>query len=116
MYEDRQSVVDSLVNFSESPSSLAKKLALYPWDLDEPLIMLTEKHVRSALTRFIRGDLVDRDISDWAELMEVRDDISFENESIASFLTQAANPLLEGPLSLIWATGWLKRLDPAAPN
>lgn len=56
---------------------LAAALASYEWD-SPPLVVLRREHVVSVLQRFLAGEVQAGFVREWADLVEVRDDIEFE--------------------------------------
>jgi hypothetical protein len=78
------------------------ELVTYPWDLDDPLVFLRPTHVRSILSRFLNGDLTAASVAAWAEAVELRDDIDYEDEErhvLGEAIFVLANPDVNGHLT-----------------
>ena len=95
--------------------------ATFDWDLTpgQQPERLTESDVIATLHRFHRGRASAEDVANWAEFLEVRDDVEFASELVSSVVFELANPELEEPLTerhaqeLMLALVDSKRLDHA---
>lgn len=77
---ERRSILRAVLAFDLPVEELQSLLAPLDWDCPEPLVTLTYAHIRSVLTRYKAGSLGAKDVEAWADLVEVRDDIDFEDE------------------------------------
>ena len=78
------------------------ELSQYPWDADEPLILLSREHVGSILARYLASELTEADLQQWAESLEMRDDVGFENADsrlLGNIVFVLANPEVNGALT-----------------
>lgn len=80
-----------------------KIIRQYPWDPIEweEKVILTANNIVNLLLRYIKWEISYEYLIDWADFLEVREDIDFEedNEDIISELIHIlANPLLEWKL------------------
>jgi hypothetical protein len=76
------------------------------WDA-EPEIVLLRSHIVSALQRFALNQLSTKDLEEWANLIECREDIEFEREyehDLSNAIFSLANPELQGSLASIAST------------
>ena len=74
---------------------------------------MTIDHIQSVLERYVRGGLSAAEVEDWADLIECRDDISYEEhrmETIKELIFELANPVLSGRLNVLMAQSLLDRL------
>ena len=78
------------------------------WDSDE-LVTLTVDHIQSVLERYVGGELSAAEVEHWADLIECRDDISYD-ETIKELISELANPVLSGRLNVLKAQSLLVRL------
>ena len=88
-------------------------LAEFPWDIDAPLVTLTARDVAIILQRYVSGEITAREVEYWADLLEVRDDVEFDeipNEQVQEAVHFMANPLLHGDLTEAAAREWITRL------
>lgn len=111
---DRSKALQTLVRFEQPLDAILSLLRSYEWDSDRPLITLDRQTIRHILERYIAGELSEQDIDDWANAVEVRDDICYEEnyeELIDDLITQMSNPLLYEPLTQEKASMWLSHLE-----
>lgn len=101
MVEKRKLALANLVAFSASIAELKQELAELEWDYEGPSFALEASDVVAVLKRYINNELDAQNVEDWANLIEMRDDIMFKGNH-ASFLENAifelANPVLHGEL------------------
>lgn len=72
-------------------------LKSFPYEHDSSLVTLSANHIKMVLTKFLNGDTAASEIEDWANFIEGRDDIDYENYQ--DYVYQLANPYLEGNLT-----------------
>jgi len=96
---DRQAVLTALIEFTLPLAELETRLARCGWD-EDPAAALSRAHVVAVLERFAAGELDAAAVETWANLVENREDISFESGHEAALLEaihDLANPVLQGP-------------------
>jgi len=101
--DQRVKILQSLLTLSTDLSSIRSQLAPLPWDVEEALVVLTPDHLRTILERRIAGDLSSVEVEDWANLIEGRDDIGFDDEhasKLRAVVHELANPLLTRELTV----------------
>ena len=98
----REEAIQAVMSFDQPIEALYARFhgVDYDW-AGEPLGVLTREHVVSVLRRWRRGELSDQDVEDWADLVELRDDLDHDpnDEAVAAAIFTLANPVLQGPLS-----------------
>ena len=115
MTDTRASHLGELLQFSRPIADVAKDLSVFGWDSDEDLITLEPAHALSVLIRFLANELSAIEIEDWANAIECREDIGFDQESaVAAALFELANPLITRPLTRQSATDLVAKLHGAA--
>lgn len=87
---DRQRSLQELIEGSRKPAEMRTVLAKYDWDFAEELVQLKKHHVVTVLQRFIAGKVSAEEVEDWANLIECRDDVGYEE--VAEILHVLANP------------------------
>lgn len=103
MKNGRVDVLRALIELSGSVDSIAKELVRHPWDSDGDAQMLLRSNVINVLYRYLNEELSDKDIERWANLIEGREDITFEpryENIIGEIVYELANPYLTVPLTL----------------
>jgi len=110
----RKQLLEALL-VSETPTdSLLSALAEFGWDCEEELVLLRCDHVAAMLRRFLSGEISGRNVSDWADAVEGRDDIGFDEgdeEILTDVIYELANPELTRALSSETAAEWTCRLE-----
>jgi hypothetical protein len=97
---DRISILCDLVEFRRPLDEILLDLKRLPWDSEVPLVMLEQQHLASVLRRYRDNELGSGDMEIWANAIEERDDISYEQSSVAvRLLHELANPRLTAPLT-----------------
>jgi hypothetical protein len=111
-HADRISALTQLIEGQGLLSELDAQLKLMPFD-SEPLVTLTASHIEEMLTRFANGAISDGHVEQWADLIEVRDDIAFDPDSetkVKQVIHELANPVLFGPLDHYRAQSLMRSL------
>src|SRR5215813_10697261 len=96
----RREVLDSLINFNIDLEAVKIALAKFAWDSPEEVTLKT-KHIQSILERFIHRDLSSVDVENWANLVEGREDIAYDEQdksTLKQLVFELANPILAGAL------------------
>jgi len=103
--QDRKTLLETILRLKhpEMLKQLAAALRKSGWDSPEgELVNLTWEHVVSILRRYLAGELSEAQVEDWANLVELREDITYgiqdDNEVIIDAINDLANPVLEGNL------------------
>lgn len=111
-HADRISALTQLIEGQRLLSELDAQLKLMPFD-SEPLVTLSASHIEETLTRFTNGAISDSHVEQWADLIEVRDDITFDPDyetKIKQVIHELANPVLFGPLDHYRAQSLMRSL------
>src|ERR1700758_5303847 len=98
---DRASVLNSLIQPDRPIDQIRAELRTFPWGHPNELITLTAEHIRSVLTRLTSGTLSADTVCKWADAIEMREDIGYEeryHEEIVEAISALAYPLLNGAL------------------
>ena len=96
---DRTEIVKDIVSFKGNLNLLQAELSKYPWDLEEPIFQITNQDILNVIDKTITNDISFMELEDWANLIECRDDFSFEKEELQEIIFQLANPLLYGGIT-----------------
>lgn len=84
-------------------------LRLFAWDSDAALVTLTGNDLIRILNGYLRGELSDTEVEEWAEALEGRDDIGYEprlSGTLRQIIFELANPLLTAPIEPAQARRW----------
>lgn len=112
MSESRVVALKELIAYRLPIEGALAALASLGWDSPAPLVTLSEKDVLLVLERFLTGDLTSEQLTDWADLIECREDIALPSEPInlSEVVFRLANPDLEGPVTVHAVTELRDRL------
>ncbi len=88
----RKKTLEDLVEYRKTPEELWDVLKGFLWDSEEELVQLERQHVSTVLKRYLTGEISTQEVEDWANLIECRDDIGYED--VADVLHILANPLI----------------------
>lgn len=94
----RREALADVLKFSEPLDELQHLVQSLPWDWDgEPLAIVTEQVVVNAIDRYLHGEISADELSRWAGLFEVRDDVDYPAhgaEELKQLVFELANPLI----------------------
>lgn len=100
------------------PEAIAA-LARFPWDSDTELVALTRADAVRVLQDYLAGTLTAEDAQQWADALEVRDDVGREPgfaDELTEFLFEMATPEVAGPLTPELATQWVQAFQARSPS
>jgi hypothetical protein len=110
---ERVAALVDLVEVRVPVADAVRRLRHWPWDSDEPLLLLDRAAAVSVLQRYRCGELTAADLETWADAIEGRDDIGFapgQSEQLTRFVFETANPSLAVAMSDHHAGSWIARL------
>lgn len=99
----RQTILSSLLNFSKNIDEIRIELQSLPWDYDGSPVIFSRSHILNILLRFLRKEVNEIEVENWANLIEGREDIDFENgysDELSQMIYQLSNPELERKLDI----------------
>ncbi|MDR7253455.1 hypothetical protein J2X46_002445 [Nocardioides sp. BE266] len=94
----RQQALEDLVEHRVSARESQARLAGFPWD-EEELLDLEVRHVSAVLTRFVDGEIDAAEVTEWADAVDLRDDLGREpglETPINDALFALSSPELQG--------------------
>jgi hypothetical protein len=94
--------LSELVNFALPIKQLSDQVAAIGWDTPGDMVTMKRRHLASALSSYLDGHLTREEIFEWANLLEIREDIDFESGDdvlIPKLIFKLANPEIEGDLT-----------------
>jgi hypothetical protein len=90
----KKEILNALINFKYPTNFMAKELRLIDWD-DTESVVLTTNHIAKVLKRLSKGEISKEELTEWAELIECREDIIYDaknEEQIKEIIFKIANP------------------------
>ena len=97
----RLALVDSLLTMALPLADIAEQIAKLGWDYEGIGVRLAPDHFSNVLARYLRSEISEVDIETWANLIEGRDDVEFDQSFealVRDVLHELANPTLIHPL------------------
>ena len=107
----REEILRDLVCLNGDLSKLQLELSYYTWDIDNPILTITKTDVYYVLSKFKNENMNFDLLEDWANAIESRDDLEFENEKLKEIINEIANPTLFKQLSKDRLTEFMERLN-----
>lgn len=111
---DRFLVLRNLVTFGKSIDELSDMLSQLSWDYENQPFVVKSSEVKIVLERFLSGERSAKELEDWANLIECREDLEFEEqgfEAIENIIDCLANPVLQGKITTASCEALLASLD-----
>ncbi|AXR68712.1 hypothetical protein [Leptospira mayottensis] len=100
--DNRYELLHKLVNLETPIDQIKKGLSFYDWD-SEINIELNSNHICNIIQKYLDGNLTNNEVEEWANLIEGREDISFEvrNQALLqNIIFDLANPELTEQLTI----------------
>ena len=113
---ERKKILESLITFSEPVDQLRAKVRAIPWDAEEPLVAMLNVHAIDAIKRVLSHEIEPAELSSWADLIEMREDIDIEGGQdgpLRQFVYETATPEFY-PLTPQFLTLWESELIDSA--
>jgi hypothetical protein len=110
----RLSYVRDLLELRKPSDEIAKLLSKFDWDFEGQPVVLEKRHLKMAVLRYLKNEIDGREIENWANLIEGREDIEADKsceELINSLVFELANPLLTSSFDQTRAKQILKILE-----
>jgi hypothetical protein len=112
-HPSRAELLRSLIERPEKAKVIAQELRAFSWDSEKTLVVMHAEDVLRVLAAYQSGSLEAAQITDWAEALEMRDDVKLDpkcEDLLRTVIVQLANPDLGGALSLDRAQTLTKQL------
>lgn len=109
----RRKAVQDLVDFQMPVADALEALRPFGWDCHEELVIIDASNVIAILRRYLAGSANPGDIVAWADGVEGRDDLGYEeakHHQILNAVFVLANPQINGELSPVLANELIHQL------
>jgi len=102
--ETYKNLLQQLVDFKNPTAlpALMEQLRKFDKDRQDRIVHLPLEKIASVLTRYISGELSAEDVEEWANAVEIREDIELGDDNdpaSTNVVWELANPLLTRPLT-----------------
>ena len=114
MPRSRTELLRRLAEYTLPIEPVLAELREYGWDAEAPFFTITRQHLRSVLSRYLDGELTSEQVTDWADLVECREDLGYEQgfeDALQRAVFELANPNLAQPVTSEVAHALQKRLS-----
>ena len=68
-------------------------------DLELAVAVVTQRDLSVVLERFVGESMSATEVAEWADFLELRDDVDYDLELVKEVVHELANPVLEGALT-----------------
>jgi hypothetical protein len=116
MSAERTAALQALIAYRLPIEPVLCALASFGWDCEEPLVTLSPEAFLRVLERCLSGELSLEQLTDWADLVECREDITLptEPQDMSKLIFRLANPNLEGAVTMELVSELQKQLRPSS--
>ena len=88
----------NLINFAKDMSAIKSDLVKIGFNSESELVTITQNTIANILNRVIDKEISYDLLEEWANLIECREDIGYEDEILQEIIFELANPCLYGEI------------------
>ena len=88
----------NLINFTKDISAIKSDLAKIGFNSESELVTITKNTIANILNSVIDKEISYDLLEEWANLIECREDIGYEDEILQEIIFELANPCLYGEI------------------
>ena len=108
---NKTSILLDLVHFKNNIDTLKNMLSQIGFDSETELVSMSRDDIVEILQRSLDKKISFLELEEWANLIECREDIGFEDEKTQEMIFKLANPYLYGKLDEKQVLSYLNELD-----
>ena len=109
--DDEIGILLDLVHFKNNIDTLKNMLSQIGFDSETELVSMSRDDIVEILQRSLDKKISFLELEEWANLIECREDIGFEDEKTQEMIFKLANPYLYGKLDEKQVLSYLNELD-----
>ena len=109
--DNKTSILLDLVYFKNNIDTLKNMLSQIGFDSETELVYMSRDDIVEILQRSLDKKISFLELEEWANLIECREDIGFEDEKTQEMIFKLANPYLYGKLDEKQVLSYLNELD-----
>ena len=109
--DDDIGILLDLVHFKNNIDTLKNMLSQIGFDSEIELVSMSRDNIVEILQRSLDKKISFLELEEWANLIECREDIGFEDEKTQEMIFKLANPYLYGKLDEKQVLSYLNELD-----
>ena len=111
-YQDNKaSILLDLLHFKNNIDTLRNMLSQIDFDSETELVSMSRDDIVEILQRSLDKKISFLGLEEWANLIECREDIGFDDEKTQEMIFKLANPYLYGKLDEKQVLSYLNELD-----
>lgn len=99
MPRTRAELLRALIAYEQPIEPVLAELRAFGWDSQRDLEVVSRGDIVRMLDKYLAGEIAAADLTDWADLIECREDIGFgskEEAPLSDAIFELANPNLRG--------------------
>ena len=108
---NKTSILLDLVHFKNNIDTLKNMLSQIGFDSEIELVSMSRDNIVEILQRSLDKKISFLELEEWANLIECREDIGFEDKKTQEMIFKLANPYLYGKLDEKQVLSYLNELD-----
>ena len=108
---NKTSILLDLVHFKNNIDTLKNMLSQIGFDSEIELVSMSRDNIVEILQRSLDKKISFLELEEWANLIECREDIGFEDEKTQEMIFKLANPCLHEKLDEKQVLNYLNELD-----
>ena len=115
--KSRHTLLTELLAINRPLALITQELSEYPSGSNEEILELRRAHIVDACRRVLSGNLTTFDLSRWADTLEGREDLKYQEgkeKELATALFELSSPEINSPLNSQFLTDLITRLDESA--
>ena len=109
--DDEIGILLDLVHFKNNIDTLKNMLSQIGFDSEIELVSMSRDNIVEILQRSLDKKISFLELEEWANLIECREDIGFEDKKTQEMIFKLANPYLYGELDEKQVLSYLNELD-----
>ena len=109
--DDEIGILLDLIHFKNNIDTLRNMLSQIGFDSETELVSMSRDNIVEILQRSLDKKISFLELEEWANLIECREDIDFEDEKTQEMIFKLANPYLYGKLDEKEVLSYLNELD-----
>lgn len=109
--DDEIGILLDLIHFKNNIDTLRNMLSQIGFDSETELVSMSRDNIVEILQRSLDKKISFLELEEWANLIECREDIGFEDKKTQEMIFKLANPYLHGKLDEGHVLSYLNELD-----
>ncbi len=96
---NRKDILIDLIRFSGNLQELQTELSQFSWDVEGFSLIVSKLEFTNILKKCIEDKISFEELENWANIIECRDDLDFEDVEIQEIIFELASPEINGEIS-----------------